>query len=273
MTTGAELSHTWLDKERARRSSPTWCSGTSGGAPSTSRSASTTRRAGLRDRPLHRPGRELRHRLRDDLRPGLQSRPGSPGGGRPRGVPYASNEVQRLVGIDPGGCFCEPAAEPPRGGWIGGPWSTACAGWRTATSATTPARPSTSTCCSTRAIGHGAAGGGAGAVRLPQVPHGQPDRVLRPDLRGAAQAKPGIDVRLNHYAAYPELMGLDLKGAGRYMDSVRSSDYSEQSGNPARMEGSGLPARRAPGHRGGQVLPLRHQPPPRRPPSWSSRAS
>ena len=31
-------------------------------------------------------------------------------------------------------------------------------------------------------------------------------------------------------------MGLDLKGVGRFMDSVRSSDYSEQSGDPARMQ-------------------------------------
>jgi hypothetical protein len=49
-------------------------------------------------------------------------------------------------------------------------------------------------------------------------------------------AKPGIDLRLNHYAAYPELMGLDLKGTAHLFDSVRSSDYSEQSGDPARME-------------------------------------
>ena len=49
-------------------------------------------------------------------------------------------------------------------------------------------------------------------------------------------AKPTIDIRLNHYAAYPELMGLDLKGIAQYMDSVRSSDYSEQTGDPKRME-------------------------------------
>ncbi|MBN1400377.1 MAG: hypothetical protein JXA74_06050 [Anaerolineae bacterium] len=49
-------------------------------------------------------------------------------------------------------------------------------------------------------------------------------------------AKPAIDLRLNHYAAYPELMGLDLKSVGRFMDSVRSSDYAEQSGDPARQE-------------------------------------
>jgi hypothetical protein len=47
--------------------------------------------------------------------------------------------------------------------------------------------------------------------------------------------KPDIDVRLNHFARYPELMGLDLKSIGYHVDSVRSSDYSEQSGDPARM--------------------------------------
>ena len=50
------------------------------------------------------------------------------------------------------------------------------------------------------------------------------------------QANPTIDLRLNHYAAYPELMGLDLKGVAQHMDSVRSSDYSEQTGDPKRME-------------------------------------
>lgn len=49
-------------------------------------------------------------------------------------------------------------------------------------------------------------------------------------------AKPQIDVRLNHYAAYPELMGLDLKSVCQFMDSVRSSDYSEQSGDPKRVQ-------------------------------------
>ncbi|NLG51385.1 MAG: hypothetical protein GX552_14865 [Chloroflexi bacterium] len=46
----------------------------------------------------------------------------------------------------------------------------------------------------------------------------------------------GIDVRLNHFAQYPELMGLNLKGVAPFVDSVRSSDYAEQSGDPARME-------------------------------------
>jgi hypothetical protein len=49
------------------------------------------------------------------------------------------------------------------------------------------------------------------------------------------QARPEIDVRLNHFSSYPELMGIDLHSIGRFMDSVRSSDYAEQSGDPARM--------------------------------------
>jgi hypothetical protein len=54
--------------------------------------------------------------------------------------------------------------------------------------------------------------------------------------RAVHAAKPGIDVRLNHYAAHPELMGLDLKGLCQFMDSVRSSDYSEQRGDHDQME-------------------------------------
>lgn len=54
--------------------------------------------------------------------------------------------------------------------------------------------------------------------------------------RAVHAANKRIDVRLNHYAAYPELMGLDLKSVGRFMDSVRSSDYSEQTGDAKRME-------------------------------------
>jgi hypothetical protein len=49
-------------------------------------------------------------------------------------------------------------------------------------------------------------------------------------------ARPEMDLRLNHFAAYPELMGLDLKAVGRVMDSVRSSNYAEQTGDPAAMD-------------------------------------
>lgn len=54
--------------------------------------------------------------------------------------------------------------------------------------------------------------------------------------RAAHAARPHVDVRLNHYAAYPELMGLDLRGVAPYVDSVRSSNYAEQTGDPAQME-------------------------------------
>ena len=40
--------------------------------------------------------------------------------------------------------------------------------------------------------------------------------------------KPDIDVRLNHFAGHPELMGLDLRSAGKFMDSIRSSDYADK---------------------------------------------
>jgi hypothetical protein len=54
--------------------------------------------------------------------------------------------------------------------------------------------------------------------------------------RAVHTTRPGIDVRLNHYAMYPELMGLDLARVASFVDSVRSSNYAEQSGDPAQME-------------------------------------
>jgi hypothetical protein len=50
--------------------------------------------------------------------------------------------------------------------------------------------------------------------------------------------RPTIDLRLNAYiAANQELNGLDLRALKPHLDSIRSSDYSEQSGDPARLEG------------------------------------
>ncbi|MDF1515206.1 MAG: hypothetical protein P1S60_15460 [Anaerolineae bacterium] len=48
--------------------------------------------------------------------------------------------------------------------------------------------------------------------------------------------RPEIDLRYNHYARYPELMGLDLRAVGKLMNSIRSSNYAEQSGNPGEMD-------------------------------------
>ncbi|MDQ1318112.1 MAG: hypothetical protein QG588_1769 [Candidatus Poribacteria bacterium] len=49
--------------------------------------------------------------------------------------------------------------------------------------------------------------------------------------------KPDIDLRLNAYiSSNQELSGLDLKSLKSCLDSIRSSDYSEQSGNMAQLE-------------------------------------
>jgi hypothetical protein len=50
-------------------------------------------------------------------------------------------------------------------------------------------------------------------------------------------AKRSIDLRLNAYiTANQELSGLDLRSLRPHLDSIRSSDYSEQSGDPAMIE-------------------------------------
>lgn len=58
------------------------------------------------------------------------------------------------------------------------------------------------------------------------------------DLQEMLQrVRPGIDLRLNAYiTSYPELSGLDFKALSPHISSIRSSDYSEQSGDPSRME-------------------------------------
>ncbi len=49
--------------------------------------------------------------------------------------------------------------------------------------------------------------------------------------------KPEIDLRLNAYiTANQELSGLDLRALKPHLDSIRSSDYSEQSGDMRRLE-------------------------------------
>lgn len=49
--------------------------------------------------------------------------------------------------------------------------------------------------------------------------------------------KPGIDLRLNAYiTAHQELAGLDLRALKPHLDSIRSSDYSGQSGDITRLE-------------------------------------
>ena len=58
------------------------------------------------------------------------------------------------------------------------------------------------------------------------------------DVHDAIHAvKPTIDLRLNAYLnANQELSGLDLRALRPHLDSIRSSDYSEQSGDIGRLE-------------------------------------
>lgn len=55
--------------------------------------------------------------------------------------------------------------------------------------------------------------------------------------RRAHAARNTVDVRLNAFiTSDQELSGLDLRALQPHLDSIRSSDYSEQSGDPSRLE-------------------------------------
>ena len=239
MTTGAELSHTWLDKERAAEEF-----------------ADVVQRD-IRGRPFdqqicfnHPDVRAYGIALYTDLaanydidyvmtcvrgfNPGRAARVGDGAGS----VPYASNEIQRLVGITQGGCFCESCRRAAEGRGLD--WGAMVDRLRWL--ADGYERYNARQAFDLNLLFHSVQ---SATALLAEVPELYAFLKFRTDslteffgqiYEAVHRAKPGIDVRLNHYAAYPELMGLDLKGAGRYMDSVRSSDYSEQSGNPARME-------------------------------------
>ena len=47
---------------------------------------------------------------------------------------------------------------------------------------------------------------------------------------GVKAANPKVDFRYNNYLRYPELAGLEFKLVAPYLDSVRDSDYTEQTG-------------------------------------------
>ncbi len=235
MGTGAEFSHTWLDKERA-----------AGELADCIQVDLYGRRFDQQICFNHPDVRAYGVALYVDLAAGYDIdfvqtcvrgfNPGRAAG--PANVPFASNEVQRLTGVTLGGCFCDycRAAAERRGlhwnaivdrlRWIAGGYDRYNHRqafelnllWHSTTTAT---------------------------ALLAEIPELYEFLKFRTDslteffgeiYQAVHAARPGIDVRLNHYAAYPELMGLDLRGVGRFMDSVRSSDYSEQSGDPARME-------------------------------------
>ena len=56
------------------------------------------------------------------------------------------------------------------------------------------------------------------------------------EIHAAAHAaRPNIDVRFNDCWIYPELLGFDLRAMSPYFDSIRGADYLEETGNPELM--------------------------------------
>jgi len=235
MTTGAELSHTWLDKERAGGEFADVVQRDIHGKPFDQQicfNNSDVRVYGIAlytDLAAHYDIDYVMTCVRG-------FNPGRPAG--PSGVPFASNELQRLLGITLGGCFCESCerAAKKRGldwgaikerlRWIADGYD----------------RFNARQAFDLNLLQHSVQ---TATSLLAEIPELYQFLKFRTDsiteffgeiYAAVHKAKPDIDVRLNHYAGFPELMGLDIKGVGQFMDSVRSSDYSEQSGDPARME-------------------------------------
>jgi hypothetical protein len=152
--------------------------------------------------------------------------------------PFASNEIRRLVGITLGGCFCEHCRRAAEGRGLDWPAMVERLRWLADGFDRYNSRQAFDLNLLFSSVE-------TATALLAELPELYAFLKFRTDsiteffgqiYAAVHEAKPGIDVRLNHYAAYPELMGFDLKGVGRFMDSVRSSDYSEQTGDPARME-------------------------------------
>ncbi len=232
MTVGAELSHTWVDKERTAGELSDVVQRTIHGTPIPGRIC-----------PNHPDIRAYGIALYLDLAThydidfiqtclvGFH-----PGAHQPWGASSAG-EAMRLVGIATGGCFCEhcqAAAETEgldwgamvdRLRWLADGFDVY--NHRQAFELRLLRESSTTA-----------------TALLAEIPELYAFLRFRTDaLTGFFReisdavhgARPGIDLRLNHFAAYPELMGLDLKAVAGVMDSVRSSDYAEQSGDPERM--------------------------------------
>ena len=232
MTVGAELSHTWLDKERARDEFPDVIQRDIYGQPFDQQicfNHPDVRAYGVAlytDLAQHYDLDFVQTCVRG-FHPGRQQ-------------PWAGGEnpeLQRLVGVTLGGCFCEHcrAAAERRGiDWDAMVsrlrWIADGVSGRTHKAAFEMRLLLASSTTSTALL--------AGIPELYAFLRFRVDSLTgfyREIYRAVHAARPEIDVRLNHYARYPEMMGLDLRQVSRYVDSVRSSDYSEQRGDPGQM--------------------------------------
>ncbi|MGH2461953.1 MAG: hypothetical protein ACRDIY_24110 [Chloroflexota bacterium] len=233
MTVGAELSHTWVDKERTRSELTDCVQRDIHGNP-------FDQQICFNHPDVRAYGIALYVDLasRHDIDFIMTCVRGfNPGRTQPSAATGAS-EVQRLTGITLGGCFCAHCRQAAEKRGIDWNALTERLRWI----ADGYDRYNARQAFELNLLWNSSA---TSTALLAEIPELYAFLKFRTDSlteffgeinRAVKAAKPAIDVRLNHYAAYPELMGLDLKGIAQYMDSVRSSDYSEQTGDPKRME-------------------------------------
>ena len=233
MTVGAELSHTWVDKERTRSELADCVQRDIHGNPFDQQvcfNHPDVRAYGIAlyvDLASHYDVDFIMTCVRG-FNPGRTPPPTTSG----------ASEIQRLCGITLGGCFCEHCRRAAERRGIDWGALTSRLRWLADGYDRFNARQA----FELNLLWNSSA---TSASLLAEIPELYAFLKFRTDsvteffgeIRRAVKAvRPPIDVRLNHYAAYPELMGLDLKGIAEQMDSIRSSDYSEQSGDPKRME-------------------------------------
>ncbi|MGH2461378.1 MAG: hypothetical protein ACRDIY_21175 [Chloroflexota bacterium] len=233
MTVGAELSHTWIDKERTRSELADCVQRDLFGNPFDQQICFN-----------HPDVRAYGIALYVDLvsHYGIDFimtcvRGFNPG--RTPSIPASSaSEIQRLCGISLGGCFCEYCRRAAESRGIDWNALTSRLRWIAEGYDRYNARQA----FELNLLWNSSATGVSLLAEIPELYAFLKFRTdsltefFREIRRAVKIARPSIDLRLNHYAAYPELMGLDLKGIAEQMDSIRSSDYSEQSGDPKRME-------------------------------------
>jgi hypothetical protein len=62
------------------------------------------------------------------------------------------------------------------------------------------------------------------------------DRFFQRMHDGIGKIRPGVEFRWNDENPDPQKWGIDVKGVGRHVDSIRVSDYSEQKNDPTQMD-------------------------------------